>query len=155
MYMSNRPINKKGTPISEKQDHEFEFSYQEFDPYRVPAHIQKELDEKGLVARFVNIKNIERNGGFDGRGWRPYKPETNNTQADFLFGNSPDGLVRRDDVVLAVKTKEEVSKQRRYLDQKAQAHSAQNMIKRSRNQMQDYIRETGTGKYFKATQDEE
>jgi len=122
------------------------FSLKAFD---LDPEVAKELEEQGLEARYVNIKLMGRNGGTHPRGWRPYKRQKSesSTRDEYLFGKDPEGYVRRGDLVLAVKTKEEVSKHRAYLDYEAKSHSVNRIIKNKRKEMREMIKNQGMGDY--------
>jgi hypothetical protein len=60
-------------------------------------------------------------GGYNERGWQPYKRSNNATidTEEFKFGSSPDGLIRRGSMILAVMPEERRIKLRKALDDKA------------------------------------
>ena len=75
--------------------------------FDVPAEIKKEIDEKGLEARWISAPLLGKNYGFHKSGWRPYKSDLlmQSTQ-DYLTGQSPDGYLHRGTMILGVKPKE-------------------------------------------------
>jgi hypothetical protein len=93
--------------------------------------MQKELDEKGLVGRFVDAKKLFENGGYHPKGWVPYRREKKSgdilDKDEFRFGSDPSGVIRRGSVILAVKRKEEVEKHREFLKQRAALYNPQTM----------------------------
>lgn len=110
---------------------------------KVPAHIQKELDEAGLAHRFVSIKKIQESGGYHPKGWTPYTLK--NPQENILTGQA-EKTYRVGDLVLAVKTKEAHAQHVKYLAKQAEAQSAtqRNSVK----QMRDKIRESRADKHI-------
>ena len=113
-------------------------------PLQLDPELKKELEEQGLVPRWMSVKLLEQNGGFHKRGWRPYKRiSKDNTPFSELFGKNADGYVRRNDMILGVKTKEEVEAHKRYLAQENDRVRTDRLVKSSRNEMQDYLRATG------------
>lgn len=98
----------------------------------IPAQVQAELDSKSLVGRWVNATKLKEMGGYHKSGWRPFISET--YKNDFKFGSDPDGVVRRGDCILAVKTKEEVERHQAYL------HSRANLQKDSNKSRAEELR---------------
>jgi len=83
----------------------------------ISPDIQAELDAKGLVGRWVSASKLYAAGGYHPKGWVVYKSDSIKTE--FKFGNDPDGIIRRGDSVLAVKSKEKADQHREFLKQKA------------------------------------
>ena len=94
---------------------------------KLSPELKRELDEKGLVGRFVDYKRVAGNDGHHDSGWTVYRRGTDN-KSDTLdmygarFGQSPDGLVRRGSLVLAVKTSGQVEKHRQFLKARATSY---------------------------------
>jgi len=113
----------------------------------IPAELQKELEAKGLVGRFVSTKTLSDNAGRHPKGWMPYsmdKPMENT-----LTGNS-DKIYRIGDLVLAVKSKEAHARHVKYLEDKSNRQSAS--AKGRINEMREHIRESKGDKYVKLTE---
>jgi len=95
------------------------------DVFDLPGDLKQELEEKGLVARWINAKQYEANYGQHRSGWQVYKREKNKKMGplDFSGGSDPDGYVRRMDSVLAVMPKEKfaVLRKRKQLKNAMQA----------------------------------
>jgi hypothetical protein len=106
--LNKKPVEQKGITRSENTSLSRPLGFFELDP-----KLQAELDESGLEAHFLSIKNIERNGGYHSRGWRPFKRQTTDSENAFSYGRDTEGYVRRGDLVLGVKTKEEADAQRK------------------------------------------
>lgn len=109
---------------------------------KVPAHIQKELDEQGLVHRFVSARKLSDNGGYHPMGWTPYVIK--NPVENPITGQT-DKIYRVGDLILAVKSKEDHAKHRAWLDQKADAMRKSN--KNTVQDMRDRIRDSGASKH--------
>lgn len=92
--------------------------------FSLDSDLVSELDKKGLAYRFASSKAMLANQGYHPRGWKVYRREgaksddTMDTRSA-LFGNDPDGVVRRGDSILVVKPAEAHAKHRALLDQKA------------------------------------
>ena len=86
-----------GGPVS------FNIGRQDLDP-----ELKKELDEKGLVARWINYKDYKNGANTHKTGFKAYKikPDASRGSIDFNYGVSPEGYLIRDDLLLAVKTVE-------------------------------------------------
>lgn len=87
--------------------------------------IKKDLEEQGLTPRFVDYKKLKEMDGYHEKGWTIYKkPKCDSIDnREFKFGSTPDGVVRRGSMVLAVKSKEQIALHRTYLKQKAERYS--------------------------------
>jgi hypothetical protein len=110
-------------PLSEKSTSSFGFNPDEFgNTLSIPPDLKKELDEQGLSPRWINAKKLAEMQGYHPKGWVVYKRSAN-MPTDPAFGNSPDGIVRRGDCVLAVKTKEAHAKHKAYLAQRVKAQA--------------------------------
>ena len=92
----------------------------------IPSNIKEELNKKGLTARWINATEFRKSFGFHKSKWVPYKrelPKGASTSPDSLYGGDPEGYVRRGDLVLAVKTKEENARHAGMLKQRADLYS--------------------------------
>lgn len=110
---------------------------------KIPAHIQKELDEEGLIGRFVSLKKIQDSGGYHPMGWTPYlvknpqmNPITQTAEKTFRIG----------DLVLAVKTKHDHAQHVAWLKQKSDRQTSQH--KNNVKEMRDRIRDSRADKHI-------
>lgn len=108
----------------------------------IPPDVKKELDSKGLEGRWLSAKMVYENNGYHKSGWQVYRRE----KSDILDGafkafGDPDGLVRRGDTILGVKTKEMAEKHRSYLRQQADAQSMANVKKRHVEELRNIAKE--------------
>jgi hypothetical protein len=86
----------------------------------IPDEIQAELESKGLVGRWLNAKEVYKNQGYHPRGWSVYRRDKPSSDTlNFKFGNDPDGIVRRGDCILGVKTVEQHKAHKDHLDARA------------------------------------
>jgi hypothetical protein len=127
-----KPVSSKAAPAPSFYSYDDLFGNLQ----RIPDDILKELDEQGLVGRWINAKKVYENQGYHEKGWRVYKRKSAAaTPIEFKTGSDPDGIIRRGDMLLGVKTKEEASKHKTYLAQAAErqkgaaAKSAQELRK--------------------------
>lgn len=140
-----KPSNKKTTakkPQSKKQ-----FSLKDFDEFtkdktKIPDDIQRELDEKGLVGRWVNLGTMKKYGGRHPKGWVPYKIQRSQDEIN-LFGSGPTEYFQRGDLVLAVKTQEKVDLHRAFLRHEADSHNVKKLMSRRGKELKDQIRDQG------------
>lgn len=123
------PIKSGRKPISSKPKFNPFLSNDDVfgNPLHIDPELQKELDEQGLVPRFVDANNIAKMGGYHAKGWVPYrrirKESANIGLGDWKFGNDPEGIVRRGSLILAVKSKADAEKHRSYLRARAERYS--------------------------------
>lgn len=110
---------------------------------KVPAHIMKELRDKGLAHRFVSIKKIQENGGYHPMGWTPYEVEKPLTNP--LTGQA-EKLHRVGDLVLAVKPKDAFEQHKKWLAHKSQAQAG--VQKKAAQEMRDRIKEGKASKHI-------
>lgn len=122
-------------------------------PYHVslldlPEPLRKELDEKGLDARWCDAKTMYDFGGYHKHGWVPYRREKSDTinNVEWKFGNDPDGIVRRGTCILGVRPKE-VSEARK----QAAELQRQRRVKGLQKQHADQLRESARAAGVEAT----
>ena len=110
--------------------------------FDIPEDVKKELESQGLEGRWLSAKRVYENNGYHKSGWQVYRrdPSAILDGAFKAFGD-PDGLVRRGDTILGVKTKEMAEKHRSYLRQQADAQSMANVKKRHVEELRNIARE--------------
>ena len=109
---------------------------------KIPAHIQAELDAKGLIPRFVSVKTMSESGGYHPKGWVPYPVE--NPVENPITGTA-DKYYRVGDLILAAKTKEAHSRHKQELAKRSNAQSQTH--KNSVKEMRDRIRDSRADKH--------
>lgn len=124
-------------------------------PLALPPAIEKELESKGLVGRFVSAKLLHANQGYHPKGWKAYKLDKAATVegVEFKFGSDPDGLVRRGDCILAVKTVEEHAKHKAWLQDKANRYKG--YTKGKKKELQDLAQAAGAHSHVDDSIDDE
>ncbi len=107
----------------------------------VPNDVKADCEKRALEARWVDYVKYTSNGNMHENGWEPYKRTSKADAVEGLtLGNSPDGIIRRASLMLAVRPKKFGDEHRSWLKGKAQAASGQhNKIKA------DELRELTTG----------
>lgn len=103
--------------------------------------LSKELDEQGLVGRWINSTEFQRSFGFHKSRWQPYKRKNKAVGVTTTFAGDPEGHIRRGDLILAVKTKEEAKKQRLMLNHKADLYKGH--AKTKADELRKAAREAG------------
>lgn len=135
----NRLKVKSKTEINKPVVYEDDFSGSAL---KIPNHIQAELDEAGLVPRFVSVKKVADSGGYHPKGWTPYTIK--NPTENPLTGQM-DKTFRVGDLILAVKTKQAHNAHLAELRRKSDAQSASH--KNSVKEMRDRIKDSGADKH--------
>lgn len=120
--------------------------------------LQKELDEKGLVPRWVDAKRLFEMNGFNDKGWRTYRRENRSSDTintlDFKFGNDPTGIIRRGSLILAVKSKEQADKHRMFLNERTDKQAQINT--KSAEQLRAFAKSNGLdAKIYEGYEDNE
>lgn len=140
-----KPLSSKPRPESMRTVTEDIFG----NALALPIGLAQELESKGLVGRFVNSKTLYANQGYHPKGWKPYKRDASATvdTAELKFGSDPDGLVRRGDCILAVKTAEEHAKHKNWLEQKADRYKGH--TKQKQRELQEQARAAGANSIVK------
>jgi len=113
-------------------------------PLKLPKDLEDELEKKGLVARFISAKELYKNQGYHKAGWIPYKKTCDTmkkSERDFHQGSDPEGIIRRGDCILAVKSKEEVQRHRAHLAAKADRYKDFN--RKQADELRNIAREHG------------
>jgi hypothetical protein len=113
--------------------------------FSIDPELKKELDEQGLEPRFLSVQKLNQNGGYHPKGWRPYKRKDTALSESFFFGKDPDGYIRREDLVLGVKPKEEAEKHRAYLEYQAKLQGVKALKKRQASELKDILKQYGLG----------
>lgn len=72
----------------------------------VPQDIKSEIEDQGFVCRWINATEFQKQYGFHKSRWVPYKRKDKKANAG-LLGGDPEGFIRRGDLVLAVKPRQE------------------------------------------------
>lgn len=111
----------------------------------IPEKIKKDLEERGLEARFVDAKKLYENNGYHERDWVPYVMPPDMRTTEFKFGNDPDGVFRRGTLLLAVKSKEDAAKHREFLRLRAERLNVTNHQKEEADKMRQWAKETRGG----------
>lgn len=141
--MSKKPVEVKGTPATAKSNKRLTFEDIGIgsNSFTLDAKLKAELDAKGLEPRFLSMKEIEKAGGFHPMGWKPYARESKDEANSFHFGQDNKGPVRRGDLILGVKSKEDAEKHRAYLAQEAKDREVSQ--KRDKRELRRYAQERG------------
>jgi hypothetical protein len=106
----------------------------------LPVELKAELDKKGLVARWINATEMQRQYGFNKSGWRPYKPDMKLSITNGMLGDA-EGYIRRGDLVLATKTKDEHTLHKKKLEFKASIYKGYN--KQKAEELRSFMRGAG------------
>jgi hypothetical protein len=140
MKEGRRPLaTKKKLPDAISYDDVFS-SALSLDP-----ELSKELDEKGLVPRFVDAKRMMEMGGYNDKGWQVYRRDKSQSDSinpsDFKYGIDPSGIIRRGSLVLAVKTKEQAARHRKFINQRTLQQ--ENFAKQKAEDLRTFARQSG------------
>lgn len=113
----------------------------------VPENIKKELEKKGLVARFISTKKFNDAGGVNEKGWIPYVLDTPTVN---IVNGTTEKTFKVGDLVLAVKSKEDHAKHLRYLQARSAVQSGS--VKEQINAIRDNIRSSKADGQIKLTE---
>lgn len=109
-----KPLSKKPQPTMLNADAVYGNLLQ------IPEDLQKELDDQNLVAKWISADVVYKGGGYHPKRWVPYKRKNvTPSMNEFGLGRDPEGVIRRGDLILGVKTKEASEMEKAYLQQKA------------------------------------
>lgn len=89
----------------------------------VSPAIAKDIASRNMEYRWINYKKFVNDGGLHENGWTPYKPPKELSVESALLGANPDGIIRRGDCLLAVRSTEFCNEHRKWLKQKADLQS--------------------------------
>lgn len=92
---------------------------------KLPADAEAEAKEKGWELRWVDAQQMFLNGGQHKNGWMPYR-RSSAVKDDFGFklGNDPEGIIRRQSLLLAWRPIEQGDKHRAFLKARRERMSA-------------------------------
>lgn len=87
----------------------------------LPADIAADIEKQGLEPRWIAYKPYVENGNSHDKGWVAYRRPKQGTGAvdELQLGSSPDGIIRRGDLVLAVRKQEMGDRHRAYNEERA------------------------------------
>ena len=112
------------------------------DRFSLDDDLKKEIGSKGLEYRWINYKKYVENGNYHEWGWAVYKREKAADTASFLLGNTPDGIIRRGDSVLAVRAKDICEKHRAHIRNKTEILSNRNFARQKASELRQMARES-------------
>lgn len=135
--MTTKPTIKKTEPKIGNQNELYQSAFE------VPEQVKKEIQEAGLVCRWINAKTFKEQFGFHKHHWMPFKSKYMASLAGSIFGGDPEGYVRRGDLILAAKSKELQDKHRAHIDAQNRAKIAGVTQESQRKQMREIAREHG------------
>jgi hypothetical protein len=122
----------------------------------IPADCEKELKQKGLEGRWIDIVQYQKNHGFHSQEWQPYKFDCKLASSSNPFikrDESLEGFLVRKQLVLAVKTTQQVSVQRARL--KAKNAQIADPTKLKVREMREYIKQSGLDSIVTDASDDE
>lgn len=112
------------------------------DQLAISPNLIKEIEEQGLVYRWINAHTFQRNHGFDSRQWAPYKMK-NPINIGGLIAKDSEGYIRRGDLILAVQTEAVASRRKARMDMRRQALNAAVQNKEAASQLKKSMRDAG------------
>ena len=140
--------NKQGRePISQKaaiESSDFSHDDLDFNLLKIDPELKAQLDKEGFAFRWINAPKYLAGGNFHQSGWRAYRmkrDEADRGAVDFNFGVSPEGYIIRNDLILAVKPKEQQERWKKHLKKKADLQSGVEMQRA--DELRSRIRESG------------
>ena len=95
----------------------------------IESSLKEEIKGKDLDCRWISYTKYVASGGQHERGWSVYKRDKREGMDSFILGNSPDGIIRVGDNVLAVRPNSYSKKHRAWLAAKASRMSGTNEAK--------------------------
>jgi ribosomal protein L30E len=108
----------------------------------LPPALQQELDDQGLEGYWMNATQLFHMGGYHPKGWMPYKRKgVGASLSEFKIGTDPDGIIRRGDCILGVKTTTQAAKQREFLQERSSNLKKNNESKAK--ELKQYARQQG------------
>lgn len=139
--MSNKIINGK-VALSTKSGPSLKETDDIFgNALAIGDQLKEDLRKQGLVGRWVNAKKLAEFGGYHPKQWRVYTNKESGTimGAASLSGTDPNGVIRRGDCVLAVKTAEQVAAHKAHLQAKADKYK--NFKKQKAAELRQFAKE--------------
>lgn len=119
-------------------------SYKPKDILTVDEKLAQEIIEQGLEYRWIDVKAFTGGGNFHKHDWQPYKRTSKNDSAilDIKYGNDPEGYIRRQSLVLAVRSRELGDEHRLTIKEMTRRQHG-DLRKRQAEQMRQTVRESG------------
>lgn len=109
-----KPLSSKPSPAPLRDEDFFN------NRVSIPEDVKADMEARGLIPRWLNAKDVAANNGYHKNQWLVYRrPKDMVANDDLSFGQDPDRVVRRGEMILGYKTIEEVKRHRDYLAKKA------------------------------------
>ena len=100
------------------------------------------LNEAGFDFRFLNAAEFRSSGNHHRGGWQPFLAKVEDVK-NSLYGVTPEGNIRRGDLILGIRPKQMSAEQRKMIDQKRAIYS--NFSKTQAKQLRAQIKDNGLG----------
>lgn len=94
----------------------------------ISEELKQEIKDQGLEFRFINASQFREKGNSHHNQWRPYNVKSK-APLELMKGITPEGVLLRGDLVLAVRPKRLGDEYRRRLDDKRQVYKGFNRAK--------------------------
>lgn len=137
-----KPLSQKSRPAPVNAEDIFQ------NPLGLDPELVTTLQSKGVAYRFINYKKFIEMGGQHQGYWKPVRLSQlkewgydNMGLNEFINGQDPDGFVRRQDLVLAIRSKDINDKHLRYLRQ--EADRVKDMQEAHANEARERVRGSG------------
>jgi len=100
---------------------------------KISDKLKAQLKSLGYDIRFISKKDLDEAGGYHKRGWKvlkrsDFKDEEGRDIIDleqYLWGTSPEGIIQRNEMVLAIRPLTMSKKHREIIDERTQRQNAQ------------------------------
>lgn len=112
----------------------------------VPDYILEEAAKLGLEVRWISVKELQENQNSHHRLWQAWKWDSKREKSAteiFAFGNDPEGLIRRGDLVLGARPIEIGDEHRAELEKARARYRRYKQTKQK--EFSDYVRQEGRG----------
>lgn len=146
--MANETMKNGKMPISAKQEMDELSAYRdglvlEGSVLDVDPALKKWLDDKGFTCRWLNGSKYTKAGGFSANGWRALRikdvPEQIRSAGSFSFGESPEGYLVRNDLVLGIRTAEVNAAHKARLQERADRISGKDTLKKQASRLRETL----------------
>lgn len=142
-----QPIKKGTSPTKQNvssNKNDLSLLYNQPTILDVPEQCKNELSKQGMEYRWIDIVALQRDGGLHKKNWQPYKFDCLGKSESNPFGGQAgqyDGYLVRRQLVLAAKTAEAASLERKkvQLRTKLQSDPASLKVK----EMKQYVKDSG------------
>lgn len=101
------------------------------------------IENQGFTIRWVNAVKHKQAGGYNANGWKALRmkdvPESIRQSVGFSFGESPEGFLVRNDLILGIRTNEANAAHKQRLQERADNQAGKATLRKQANRLRETL----------------